>query len=197
MLEEISPDGDSGERVAGPALSPVPPSFSAPAPRWWGHHFQEVRWQAELARLLIDPVYLGVGIPRGAGASVMLIPGFLAGDASLAVMGGWLRRIGYAPVTSGIQSNVGCSDRALDRLEARLDRVFEASARPIALVGHSRGAHFAKAMAHRSPDRSPPSSPWGRGWMLRLTSSFRPSGRWASSAPCMPIPMTGWPATAA
>lgn len=153
MREEISPDGDSGERAAGPALSPVPPAFSAPAPRWWGHHFQEVRWQAELARLLIDPVYRGVGIPRGTGASVMLIPGFLAGDASLVLMGDWLRRIGYAPVTSGIQSNVGCSDRALDRLEARLDRVFDASARPVALVGHSRGAHFAKAMAHRCPQK--------------------------------------------
>jgi triacylglycerol lipase len=153
MREELSPTGDSVQRLAGPSLSPVPPSLSAPAPRWWGRHLQEMRWQAELARLLVDPVYRGVGIPRGTGVSVILLPGFLAGDASLAVMGDWLRRIGYTPVASGMHANVGCSDRALDRLEARLDGVFHGSGRPVALVGHSRGAHFAKAMAHRCPEK--------------------------------------------
>jgi len=112
-----------------------------------------MRWQAELACLLVDPVYRGVGIPGGTGASVILLPGFLAGDASLAVMRDWLRRIGYTPVASGMLANVGCSDRALDRLEARLDGVLHRSGRPVALVGHSRGAHFAKAMAHRCPEK--------------------------------------------
>lgn len=153
MREELSPTGDLVQRAAGPALSPVPPSFSAPVPRWWGHHFHEMRWQAELACLLVDPVYRGVGIPGGTGASVILLPGFLAGDASLAVMGDWLRRIGYTPVASGMPAKVGCSDRALDRLEARLDGVLHGSGRPVALVGHSRGAHFAKAMAHRCPEK--------------------------------------------
>ena len=112
----------------------------------------ELRWQAELARLVVDPVYRGAGIPYGDGAPVLLVPGFLAGDATLSVMRGWLGRIGYAPVASGILANVDCSDRAVDRLERRLLDEHERTGRRVALVGHSRGAHFAKALAHRHAD---------------------------------------------
>jgi hypothetical protein len=40
------------------AFDPTPPPPAAPdAPRrWWGHHGAELRWQAELGRLMIDPV---------------------------------------------------------------------------------------------------------------------------------------------
>jgi pimeloyl-ACP methyl ester carboxylesterase len=82
----------------------------------------------------------------------VLIPGFLAGDVSLGVMGSWLERIGYAAHGSGIVANVDCSDRALNRLEARVERVEASAGRKVALIGHSRGGHFAKALAHRRPD---------------------------------------------
>ena len=114
---------------------------------WWGRHVHELRWQAEFARLLVDPVYRGAGVPRGDGAPVMLIPGFLAGDSSLTVMGDWLKRIGHRPHGSGIRFNVGCSNRLLHDLERRLEQIG-----PAAIVGHSRGGHFAKALAHRRPD---------------------------------------------
>ena len=120
--------------------------------RWWGNHIAEFRWQAELARLLVDPVYRGAGVPRGDGSPVVLIPGFLAGDGSLSVMSEWLRRMGYDARGSGIVSNVDCSDRALDRLERRVARVRAETGREVALIGHSRGGHFAKALAHRRPE---------------------------------------------
>lgn len=60
--------------------------------------------------------------------------------------------IGYDARRSGIRLNVDCSDRALDRLEARLERIDHETGRPTALIGHSRGAHFAKALAHRRPE---------------------------------------------
>jgi pimeloyl-ACP methyl ester carboxylesterase len=82
----------------------------------------------------------------------MLIPGFLAGDISLSVMGSWLRRIGHRPHESGIRVNVDCSDRALDGLERRAESFASRSDRRLALIGHSRGGHFAKALAHRRPD---------------------------------------------
>src|SRR5918998_1346269 len=78
------------------------------ATRWWGRHVQELRWQAELARLLVDPVYRGVGVPHGDGSPVLLVPGFLAGDETLRVLGGWLERIGYDGRRSGIHLNVDC-----------------------------------------------------------------------------------------
>ncbi len=137
------------------AFDPVPPGAQEPAHlsrRWWGNHIGELRWQAELARLLVDPVYRGDGLPRGDGSPVVLIPGFLAGDGSLSVMNGWLKRLGWDSRGSGIVSNVDCSDRALDRLERRVARVRGETGRKVALVGHSRGGHFAKALAHRRPD---------------------------------------------
>jgi pimeloyl-ACP methyl ester carboxylesterase len=110
-----------------------------------------MRWQAELARLLVDPVYRGQGVPRGDGGPVLLIPGFLAGDNSLSVMAEWLRRMGHRPHLSGIRLNVDCSNRCLLGLERRLEGIAERSGRPVAIVGHSRGGHFAKALAHRRP----------------------------------------------
>jgi triacylglycerol lipase len=121
-------------------------------PRWWGRHLHEIRWQAELGRLLVDPVYRGQGVPRGDGGPVMLIPGFLAGDPSLSVMRDWLRRMGHHPHESGIRVNVDCSNRCLLGLERRLEAIAERTERPVALVGHSRGGHFAKALAHRRPE---------------------------------------------
>jgi pimeloyl-ACP methyl ester carboxylesterase len=121
-------------------------------PRWWGRHLHELRWQAELGRLLVDPVYRGQGVPRGDGGPVMLIPGFLAGDNSLTVMAEWLRRMGHRTHASGIRLNVDCSNRCLLALERRLEQVADRSGRDVALVGHSRGGHFAKALAHRRPD---------------------------------------------
>ena len=145
-LAEVLPDA-----VTSSAFDPVP----APAPEerpWWGRPIGELRWQAELARLLVDPVFAGRGVPRGDGGPVLLLPGFLAGDVSLSVMAGWLRRIGHDAYGAGITINVDCSDRAVDRLERVLLRLHLRTGRPVALVGHSRGGHFAKALAHRYPD---------------------------------------------
>ncbi len=132
-------------------LDPAAPG-PAPTRRWWGRHLAEVRWQAELARLLADPVFRGEGVERGDGRPVLLMPGFLAGDVSLGILRGWLARMGYRPYASGITINVDCSDRALARLDVRLRAIHELTGRRSALVGHSRGAHFAKALAHWRPE---------------------------------------------
>ena len=82
----------------------------------------------------------------------MLVPGFLATDSTLGILGGWLRRIGYDPHGSGLGVNVDCFDRALDRLETRVEGLHAESDRRVALVGHSRGGHFAKALSRRRPE---------------------------------------------
>jgi pimeloyl-ACP methyl ester carboxylesterase len=119
---------------------------------WWGNHLGEVRWQLQLARLLRDPLWRGEGVPRGDGRQVVLIPGFLVGDYTLGVLGAWLSRIGYEPHGSGMRFNIDCMDLALDRVEERMERLHDASGRRVAIVGHSRGGHFAKALASRRPD---------------------------------------------
>lgn len=78
------------------------PGDSPPLRWWWGHPLGEARAHLELARLLVSGVYRGEGVPAGDGSPVLLIPGFLAGDVTLAVMHGWLRKIGYRSYRSGI-----------------------------------------------------------------------------------------------
>lgn len=141
------------DRIEEASFSPST-TLPAQAPkRWWGRPLAEVRWQAELARLLVDSVFWGRDVPHGAGEPVLLIPGFLASDGSLVVMHSWLRGVGYEPHFAGMLANVACSDRALDRLDARLERIHRETGRRVTVLGHSRGAHFAKALARRRPER--------------------------------------------
>jgi triacylglycerol lipase len=121
--------------------------------RWWGRPLAESRWALELARLSVDPVLAGRGISRGDGRPVVLMPGFLAGDQTLLVLAAWLRRIGHRPYTCGFVANVDCSDRALERVDRRVEQLHRRHGRRVALIGHSRGGHYARALAHRRPDR--------------------------------------------
>ena len=119
---------------------------------WLGRPLAETRGWLELGRLLVDPVFYGVGVPRGDGRPVVLMPGFLAGDQTLAVIAAWLRRVGYRPQFCGFVMNAGCSDRTLDRVERRVEGLRRPHGRRVALIGHSRGGHFARALAARRPD---------------------------------------------
>ena len=152
--------------VPGPARrdKPQPGGPPSPAPRllttpstevsrWWGRPLAETRCALELGRLLLDPVLRGDGVPRGNGRPVILMPGFLAGDQTLAVIAAWLRRIGYRPHVCGFLANIDCSDRAADRVERQVAALYGKYGRRVALVGHSRGAHYARAIAARTPER--------------------------------------------
>lgn len=59
----------------------------------------------ELAGLVASPVFWKS--KRGDGHSVLVIPGYGAGDFHLMAMRNWLQRVGYRPVKSGIDSNPG------------------------------------------------------------------------------------------
>jgi pimeloyl-ACP methyl ester carboxylesterase len=112
----------------------------------------ESRVGLEAMELLQSRVFRGVGVEDAGGQPVMLIPGFLAGDNSLGLMTGWLRRTGHRTKRAGIRFNVDCSGRALGRLEQRLDALAESSGQRVAIVGQSRGGTFARAMAVHRPD---------------------------------------------
>ncbi|MDD7939909.1 alpha/beta fold hydrolase [Actinomycetospora lutea] len=123
-----------------------------PPVRWWGRPFGEARLHLELTRLLLSGVWRGEDVPHGTGAPVLLVPGFLAGDLSLAVLHDWLRRIGHRSYRSGIAWNVDCSEAAVRRLERRLEEVADRAGAPVTLIGHSRGGLFSRALAARRPD---------------------------------------------
>ena len=120
---------------------------------WLGHPLRECGSPGELARLLTDPVLRGRGVPRGDGRSVLLLPGFLASDATLTLLALFLGRIGYRPVASGIRFNSGCGDSFDERMVGVIDREYSMRGRRLAIVGHSRGGHYARSLAARYPDR--------------------------------------------
>lgn len=113
--------------------------------------YGELRFGLELARLAADREFLRPR--RQAGAPpVLLVPGFLAGDQSLGVLRGWLRRRGSRTATAGLWLNVDCAERTATVIEARLRRLAERAQRPVVLVGQSRGGELARVVALRNPD---------------------------------------------
>jgi triacylglycerol lipase len=105
----------------------------------------------ELGALLRNQVFRDPPSTRRS-LPVMLIPGFLAGDAQLATLAGWLRRCGHRTGMSGIRLNVDCSAAAVARLERRLEEWVDQEGEAAVLIGQSRGGLFARVLAVRRPD---------------------------------------------
>jgi pimeloyl-ACP methyl ester carboxylesterase len=152
--------------------SPADTPSSVGEQRWWGRPLAETRWQLELARLLVDPVLRGHGVPRGDGRPVVLLPGFLAGDQTLLVLAAWLRHIGYHPSTCGFVANVQCSDRAIERVERHVEQVAERHGRRVSVIGHSRGGHYARAIGARRPELVSHAVSMGAGLTEMLAISY-------------------------
>lgn len=111
----------------------------------------ELRYGLELARLVRDPAFLHPA--RQADAlPVLLVPGFMAGDASLAVLRGWLSRRGSPTSSAGIRLNVDCAERAVERLDLRLRTLAQRAGRRVVVIGQSRGGELARVLAVRHSD---------------------------------------------
>ena len=114
--------------------------------------WRETRIGLEAAALRRSPVFRGLGLAPGDRRPVLLIPGFMAGDASLGTMSQWLRRAGYCTHRTGIRANLDCSEEACKRLEARLEHMAERHDERVVIIGQSRGGVFARALGARRPD---------------------------------------------
>jgi pimeloyl-ACP methyl ester carboxylesterase len=113
--------------------------------------WREALFPLELRTLMRHPLFTEAPKAREP-RPVMLIPGFLTGDAQLAALGSWLRRCGHRTHRSGIRLNVDCSAAATTRLEQRLEEFVRLEGEPAVLIGQSRGGLFARALAVRRPD---------------------------------------------
>ena len=89
--------------------------------------------------------------PRSADP-VVLVPGFMAGDASLAFMARALRQRGFRTYRSHIHANIGCTLNAAAQLESRLESLAMRRGSRVQIVGHSLGGMLARGIAVRRPD---------------------------------------------
>lgn len=106
----------------------------------------------EFAKLLSSRVYLGIGVPRGNGRSVLVLPGFMGNDDYLLPLRGWLRRIGYDARASGTLLNFGTPTSLLTHTLQRADYIAGESDQRLIVIGHSLGGVFARALAMLRPD---------------------------------------------
>lgn len=136
-------------RSTPPTPEEIRPGQSGDGRSLWSELLAGLEWAA----LRVSPVYYGFGVPHGDGAPVILVPGFLASDASLVEMHLWLGRMGYRSYASGIGRNADCPDVLLERLSETIARVHRETGRPVRLVGHSLGGLLARAAAGHMPDQ--------------------------------------------
>ena len=111
------------------------------------HSLIESRALLEMALLPLSwPILLEA--PLGDGHPVLLLPGFLAEERSLAALKGYLTSKGYEVQTWGLGRNVGFHRKYVKALEQTIRHLHFKSGRKISLVGWSLGGVFALVGAH-------------------------------------------------
>lgn len=102
------------------------------------------------ASLLLSPLLMRA--PRGDGHPVLLLPGFLASDLSMAPMRRYLRELGYDAHAWRMGRNLGGVSRMRTLLRDRLAGIHEVTGRKVSIVGWSLGGVYARDLALQAPD---------------------------------------------
>ncbi|MEL7489588.1 MAG: alpha/beta fold hydrolase [Pseudomonadota bacterium] len=113
-------------------------------------------------RELASPLEIAAGVrragalrdaPAGDGRPVVLIPGYLAVDASMTPMSRFLKSIGYQTFASGLGYNAGDVDKDVARTGARVEEVQARNdGAPVTMIGWSLGGVIARETARLFSD---------------------------------------------
>jgi triacylglycerol lipase len=88
----------------------------------------------------------------GKSRSILLVPGFLAGDATLYPFANWLRSRGHQVFFSGILANTDCPRRVIDRLANIVMERYSRAGEKLVVIGHSLGGIYARELGRRLPE---------------------------------------------
>ncbi len=134
--------------LGGDVFREDPSMQPASTPLW-----RESLFGLDLLALLVSPTYyFGCGVPRGRGEPVVVVPGFLATDASLAELHGWLARIGYRVYFSNIGRNADCPDHIAGTLLDTVRLAHQETGQRVRVIGHSLGGMLARSVALDYPE---------------------------------------------
>ena len=90
--------------------------------------------------------------PRGDGHPVLLIPGFVATDATMTGMRVFLRSRGYHVENWGFGQNTGFKLKFSQALEQKVRYLHHKYQRKVSIVGWSLGGVYAYYVAHAAPE---------------------------------------------
>jgi pimeloyl-ACP methyl ester carboxylesterase len=93
-----------------------------------------------------DPPFDAGGLP------VLLVGGLASTRQSMLPLHDWLGSLNFRPAISPIRYGVDCGERTAVQVADALAGLADATGRRCALVAHSRGGHFARAVAVRHHD---------------------------------------------
>jgi len=120
---------------------------------WSSVMIREMLTMVDLGALFADPAFYGIGVPRGDGRLVVVLPGLLGNDLYLQPLRRWLGWIGYSPVRSTLDFNAGCLQRLREQVLKEIMRRMAQDPKPIAIIGHSRGGLMGWALASQLQEK--------------------------------------------
>jgi len=105
----------------------------------------------EASTLPLSLPLLMLNAPKGDGHRVLVIPGFLAGDRSTAVLRQFIDGLGYEALPWDLGRNNG-GQAQHEQLIRHFEELLEESDEPISIVGQSLGGIYARELARLYPD---------------------------------------------
>jgi pimeloyl-ACP methyl ester carboxylesterase len=93
-------------------------------------------------------------LPKGDGHPVIVLPGFVASDASTEPLRAVLRDLGYPAFGWGLGRNLRFDDAREEEMLALLDQVHADHGRSVSLIGWSLGGVFAREVAKKRPGKT-------------------------------------------
>lgn len=92
-------------------------------------------------------------LPKGDGHPVLVLPGFLASDASTGPLRGVLKDLDYKPYKWGLGRNLRFDDNREAEMLELLDKIYDEHGERVSIVGWSLGGVFAREVAKARPEK--------------------------------------------